>query len=318
MKIVIAPKYESASASHLIATQFDQIHSELKREKDSDILFVPQPIQEQLPYLADDYIELLEKINGGADTLVIIGRPSMVMHYAQYGRPKNVWLWCPPVLQADYSDYAGLSKLVEMGNSGTEMRLFAFDRITADWITRYTDKPVETIKLSLPEVNWSRSRRQKHEGLNVLNNTPASVTKMIALGLQGVTILVQPNMVEAAGRVVPLYKDREVTKFRQYDSVDEADCFVIDKTLTVEQMLEFFGHGLYPVIGSQFEEGLFYELERILSVPADLRPLISVRRLSEQVPLEAESDLEQISKRIAEYNEAEGKTLRSVVEELCK
>jgi len=313
MIVATVPRYEAPTASHAIAVEFENIYGKLKTEDEKfDMDYLPNPIRANMPYLPEEHMKLMHLIaDGTADAIIMIGRPASLKVFKAFS-PKKLILFCTPLLQISMEDYEGLDILAAAGGE-----IYCFNKETKNWLEQNTEQPVTKIKLDIPFYSKWDGSRGEHDGLYILNTNMASLGRQVSMGMQGVTIVTTPANLEAVKGIVPLDEKRGLTKVIDNTGVTP-DCFVLDKSNTIPQILEFFSKGLYPVIGAQYEDIVLRELAALLDADDGYmgEPIVRVHQITEKIPGEALLDLERLNALIEKYRAMDIPTFSDVIKKL--
>jgi hypothetical protein len=305
MKVITAPKYEAASTAHLVTTEVERVLTELAKKKDLNTRFVQQPVSTNMPYLPEEHLGLLNDIaDGKVDTLVVIGRPATLKNYENLKGKTQFVLLCTPVLEVALDDYEGLNLLADG-------KCYVFDKFTENWVKANSTTTVEMVKLGLPFYkSWVETKKDEGAPLRILNITSASLSRMVAANLAGVELVTSESCAEA---VRPKDENTTVVPTTTVVIGETADCFVLDKSMTIETVMTYLSQGMYPVTGAQFEETILREIGVLFGKQVEEEYVIRVFPLSPTVPPEAIHDLKNFGKIVEDYREGPGTTIEALV-----
>jgi len=316
MFIATAPKYETPTAAHAIAVEFEQAHGKLLSNPNYKLEYLAQPLQPNLPYIPDEHMELLTNLaNDKVERLVIIGRPANLKMLKSLGPTEKLVLLCTPMVDAALDDYEGLDTLG--ANKGIA---YAFDKRTAEWLSYHLDQPVEQIKLELPYYA-PPTTPEKQDTVHVLVPNSAAATRLASMGLKGITLVVTPDIMEQLTQtttavqrppITPLDPERGLTA--AVTECKNPTCFVIDKTMTIPTLLDYFSRGMYPVLGAQYDEVVFEELAILLDIPQG--NIVRVLEVAETIPPEAARDLTTLAEAITAYRASDKLAFKDVITQL--
>jgi hypothetical protein len=147
--------------------------------------------------------------------------------------------------------------------------------------------------------------------LTVLNLVPASLTRMIGMGMKGVKIVTTPQLLAQSKDIVPIDPERGLTPVEAIS--DHADAFVCDRSMNIGDVIGRLKGNMYPVIGAQHDEGVFQEIAAVFGT----KP-IKIFDITEEIPEEADTMLEEFAIAYKKYLDADLMTTDDILLEAMK